>query len=137
MPNYFLSLLRQKILCDWRREKVKTMTLYIAYDDTEFTDESECRAYEEEAENFLEELDYAYNFYDKDGNIILPICDDTIEDYLEWFDATTDKCEYIRVYKNVSRELHNFLRRNISACVPEEKGFYKYDWNKNEWVSAN
>ena len=116
---------------------MKTMTLYIAYDDTEFTDESECRAYEEEAENFLEELDYTYNFYDKDGNIILPICDDTIEDYLEWFDATTDKCEYIRIYKNVSRELHNFLRRNISACIPEEKGFYKYNWNKNEWVSAN
>lgn len=115
---------------------MKTMTLYIAYDDTEFTDENECRTYEEKAEDFLEELDYTYTFYDKDNNIMFPTCD-TIENYLTWFETTTDKCEYIRIYKNVSRELHKFLYQSIGSCIPEEKGFYKYDWNKNEWVRAD
>ena len=115
---------------------MKTLTLYIAYDDTEFTDEAECRAYEAKAFNLIKELVDAYTFYDRNKNIILPIFNE-VEEYLEWFDKTTDDCEYIKVEKDISRELHKFLWRHISLCVPEEKGFYKYDWNKCEWVSVD
>ena len=115
---------------------MKTLTLYIAYDNTEFTDEAECRAYEQEAFDLINEALDAYTFYDHNKNIIFPKFND-IEEYLEWFDMTTDDCEYIKVEKDISRELHKFLWRNVGACVPEEKGFYKYDWNKNEWVSAS
>ena len=115
---------------------MKTMTLYIAYDDTEFTDENECRAYEEKAYNCINELVDTYTFYDKNKHIIFPVRD-SIEEYLQWFDFATDDCEYIRVYKNLSRETHKFLWENIGCSIPEEKGFYKYDWNKNEWVSAD
>ena len=115
---------------------MKTLTLYIAYDDTEFTDEAECRAYEVKALNLINEAIDAYTFYDRDKNIIIPKFDN-IEEYLEWFDRTTDDCEYVRVEQDVSRELHKFLWRNIGACVPEGKGFYKYDWDKCKWVSAD
>ena len=115
---------------------MKTMTLYIAYDDTEFTDEAECRAYEEKAYNYVNELVDAYTFYDKNKHIIFPVCD-SVEEYLQWLDFTTDDCEYIIVHRDLSREAHKFLYQSIGSCIPEEKGFYKYDWNKNEWVSAN
>ena len=115
---------------------MKTMTLYIAYDDTEFTDENECRAYEEKARKHVNELMDTYTFYDKNKYVIFPVCD-SIEEYLQWFDSTTDDCEYITVHKDLLQETHVFLWQNIGACVPEEKGFYKYDWNKNKWVSAN
>lgn len=115
---------------------MKIMTLYIAYDDTEFTDENECRIHELKAYEYINELMNTYTFYDKAKNIIFPAYD-SIEEFFQWFDSTIDKCEYIAVHKDLSREAHNFLWRNIGACVPEEKGFYKYDWNKNEWVSAD
>ena len=115
---------------------MRTMTLYIAYDDTEFTNEAECRAYEEKAYNCVCELIDAYTFFDKRKNIIfLPGCNDIVE-YLYWFGNVTDDCEYIKVDKNLSQETRVFLWRNIGR-IPEEKGFYKYNWNKNEWVSAN
>ena len=112
------------------------MTLYIAYDDTEFTDESECRAYEEEARGHVNELMDTYTFYDKNNCVIIPDCDE-VGEYLQWFYSTIDDCEYIAVHKDLSREAHKFLYQGINIYVPEEKGFYKYDWNKNEWVSAN
>ena len=116
---------------------MKTMTLYIAYDDTEFTDENECRAYEEKAYNCVYELIDAYTFFDKEKNIIFtPGCND-IEEYLYWFEKVTDNCEYVKVDKNLSHEAHVFLWQNIGACVPEEEGFYKYDWDEYKWVSAN
>ena len=115
---------------------MKILTLYVAYDDTEFDSEAECRLYEQEASDLIDEALNVYTFYDRDKNIIIPKCD-SIEEYLEWFDMTTDDCEYIKVAADISRELHKFLYRNIGACVPEEKGFYKYNWDKDEWVSID
>ena len=112
------------------------MTLYIAYDDAEFTDESECRAYEEKARGHVNELMDTYTFYDKNKCVIIPDCND-VGEYLQWFDSTTDDCEYITVHKDLSQEAHKFLYQSIGSCIPEEKGFYKYDWNKNEWVSTD
>ena len=115
---------------------MKIMTLYIAYDDTEFTDENECRAYEEKARKHVNELIDTYTFYDKNKYVIFPVCD-SIEEYLQWFDSTTDYCEYIIVHKDLPQEAHKLLYQNIGSCVPEEKGFYKYDWRVNKWVNLD
>lgn len=115
---------------------MKTKTLYIAYDGTEFINKNECRAYEERARKHINELVNIYTFCDKNKNVIFPFYD-SIEEYLQWFDSTTDTCEYIIVHKDLSREAHQFLYENIGGCIPEKEGFYKYDWNKNEWVSAD
>ena len=115
---------------------MKTMTLYIAYDDTAFTNEAECHAYEEKAFNLINEAVDTYSFYDRDKNIIF-INYNNIEEYWGLFDMAIDDCEYVKVARDVSRELHEFLFLNVGTCVPEKEGFYKYDWHKCEWVSAN
>jgi len=117
---------------------MKTLTFYIAYDDTEFTDETKCRAYEAEAEKYVCEAIDTYSFYDKDMNMLPPLVNNKdIEQFLTAFEALMNICEYVRVNDDVSRELHQFLWHNIGACILDEKGFYKYDWDRNEWVSVD
>ena len=117
---------------------MKIITTYIAYDDKEFDNLSDCEVYENEAKKMVCEANNAYAFFDKDMNRLWPSTIMDIEEYLRWFDSVTDTCDYVRVRAIPSRELHKFIYRNVGACLPEHKvGWFKYDYNKNEWVSAN
>lgn len=117
---------------------MKVITTYVAYDDKEFDNPSDCKAYEEQAQEMVYEANNAFLFFDKDMNRLWPFNGVSIEEWLKWFDAVIDTCDYVRVRAIPSRELHKFIYRNIGACLPEHKiGWFKYDYNTNEWVSAD
>ena len=117
---------------------MKVITTYVAYDDKEFDNPSDCKAYEEQAQKMVNEANKAFIFFDKDMNRLWPPYGISIEEWLKWFDTVTDICDYVKVCAIPSRELHKFIYRNIGACLPEHKtGWFKYDYNTNEWVSVD
>ena len=118
---------------------MKVITTYVAYDDKEFDNPSDCKAYEDIAREWIDEANDTYRFFDKDMNRFWPPIDnEDIETWLKWFDAIVDTCDYVSINAIPSCELHKFIYRNIGACLPEhEIGWFKYDYNTNEWVSAD
>ena len=116
---------------------MKIITTYVAYDDKEFDTREACKSYECLAWQIIDKANDAYAFYDAHYDRIWPVYK-TIEDWINWFDTVTDTCDYVRVRAIPSRELHKFIYRIIGDCLPEHKiGWFKYDYNTNEWVSAD
>lgn len=116
---------------------MKIVTLYVAYDDTEFDDEEDCRRYESDAYDLMHEAMDTYSFFDKNMNLLMVNSGD-IEEFLYSFDMLTDSCEYVKVKQIPSYELHKFIYRNIGCILPENNtGLYRYDWHLNEWVSID
>lgn len=113
---------------------MKEIITYIAYDDMEFSQKEDCIAYEQEAMKMIDEAEKVYSFFDKDMNIFLAPLDCTIEEYLNWFEETIDKCEYIHIYQEPSTALCEFLNYNIGYTLPiNGTGFFRYDWQYSEW----
>ena len=116
---------------------MKIITTYVAYDGKEFDTREACESYECLAWQIIDKANDTYAFYDAHYDRIWPVYK-TIEDWINWFNAVTDTCDYVRVRAIPSRELHKFIYRNIGDCLPEHKiGWFKYDYNTNEWVSAD
>ena len=122
---------------------MRTITRYIAYDDTEFTDRYECMEYEEEAINNLAEINRCYVFYDKNMNPIpAPSIDDEVDDWLDWICCSCDQCTYILRKEQLSREAETQLHKDVGYCIlnvdfNDELGMFKWDPNKIEWIKVD
>ena len=114
-----------------------TKTVYISFDDEEFESEQACRNYENKAMKCVEEMLEVYSLFDKNMNKYEFNTDD-IGKFLVAFEKASDTCEYVKVKQIPSRTLHEFIWKQIGIIIPQEEiGFYRYDWQSNEWVSIN
>ena len=115
---------------------MKVITTYIAYDDKEFDTREACETYECLAWQIINKANDAYAFYDAHFNRIWPVYN-TIEDWINWFDAVTDHCEYMQIRVIPTSEVYKFIYQNIGFIGPKNmKGWFEYNYNINEWVKV-
>lgn len=119
---------------------MREVTVYYAYDDTEFYTKEECLAYESKALVWLREIANAYTFWGVDKKLIPPKWGSgDIVFWLDWFDYVTENAEYIRRYKNLSQQAEEFLDYTDGFFIQNrdfnnELGFFKY--GKDKWVKV-
>lgn len=117
---------------------MREVTIYYAYDDTEFTDRDECIAYENRALNFLKAIDKCYSFFDKDMNRFFAPDNDNLEDWWNWVSISADRCEYIHRWMVLPDEVNNFVHYEFGYCIEnndfeEGLGLFRYDMVWGEW----
>lgn len=118
---------------------MRTVTTYIAFDDTEFENEEACIEYEDRAKGVLTFFTMAYKFYDKDKHIILIDFTD-IDSILDDISVAYDTCGFIYYNpKYFTNDIKKFNRIHLGYNLPEsdEEGMYKYNWNEDAWEKAD
>lgn len=114
---------------------MREITVYIAWDDKEFTNKSECEAYEEHTREMIHQLEQSLTMYDKDNNKIEWNQETDLEAWNNWFEDTFGHCENIELHQALSEEVETYLRYNFGYEINQFKpGKYHYDWNVYEWV---
>jgi len=118
---------------------MKTVTTYIAFDDTEFDTKEPCLEYEEKARNTLTFFTMAYKFYDKEMNIIFidPMDIDFMADNIC---AAYNECSFVYYTpKYLTNDVKALNREYLGLELPEsdEEGMYKYNWNEDAWEKAD
>lgn len=111
---------------------VKTRTTYIAYDDTEFDTEEECREYEQFAIDMMCELCRCYEFKKNDETCkcFVPL---SIEDTMSLFEQTVQDCDTVVVHRVPEESALSFQWRQWGFDLPEEEGTYYYDTRYGRW----
>ena len=113
---------------------MKTRTIYVAFDDEEFDTEEDCREYEATKNDCLKEIINAYSFFDKNMEPFT-IQQKEFEDSLFALNEALGFSEYIHVKQVPSKEAIDFLREYTDYIMPpKEIGWYKWDYNSNDWV---
>ena len=122
---------------------MREITVYVAWDDTEFDTEDECLWYESKAVDAMKEVNDCYEFFNKDGERFdaPPEWDDNIENWLGWLSDAGEHCDRIKVNHILPDDAVCFIDREWGYCIaPEdfndETGLFKYDDFKNEWVKV-
>ena len=122
---------------------MREVTVYYAWDDSEFYDRDECLRYEQQAVEAMMSVNDCYDFFDKDGSrYVAPDyrCED-VEEWLDWLSDAAEHCSYIKVRHILPENAVRFIDREWGYCIaPEdfngETGLFKYDDFKNEWVKV-
>lgn len=121
---------------------MREVTVFYAYDDTEFFVRDECLAYEERAIESMEEINDKYSFFDENMNLfIAPLGSADVEKWIDWLNESADKCQIIHRTGDLSVNADKLCRRVCSYCInnsdfpygEENIGWFKYedcDWVK-------
>lgn len=112
---------------------MREVSVFYAFDDTEFFDRNECECYEERATLMIFEACEAYQFFDENGEQIEIDLITDLETTLFSFNMAWGKCSYIRVTKDVSSDTKNFIYTYFGFSFPDEMGLYRYWYNGDEW----
>ena len=117
---------------------MKVEVVYVAYDGKRFDSPAECKMYENHAMSLMNEFNDHVLLLDMTNRPILcPICVD-IEGMLTWFHYAYGNCSYVYINTKLSDDLIDFINYHCGFSFPENKvGLYKYDYDEDEWVSAD
>lgn len=116
---------------------MKVVSVYYAYDDTEFYDESECLEYEQKAIDLMVKAKEVFIFYDENMNVMSWYVNDNVDDLLNEFENIYDHCTYIKV-NEYNKDVYNFIYNQNGIILPDgDKGLYKYNWNEDKWMKTN
>ena len=119
---------------------MREVSVFYAYDDTEFFDREECLEYEKNALDHLKEINEKYSFFDKNMNLYCaPLGSSDIDDWVDWLVAAGDKCEFIHREANLTVPAENIINNGWGCCILNEDfnyktGWFQYDFHRNEWV---
>ena len=118
---------------------MRKVEYWVAWDDSEFDTEEECREYEWSILNILRSIDRCYTFFNKDKLPIFPPNSDDLETWVDWLCMAVDTCTYIRIWTPLSRDAVCLINREWGYCInpedfPAATGFFKYDTWRNAWV---
>lgn len=123
---------------------MRKVTMYVAWDDSEFDTEDECLLYESEAMDAMREVNDCYDFFNKNGEHFdaPPEWDDNIENWLDWLSDAAEHCDHIKVNYILPEYAVRFIDREWGYCIaPEdfhnETGLFKYDDFKDEWIKVD
>lgn len=108
---------------------MKEVTTYIAFDDTEFDDEEECRQYEV-ALVHLKGMDKIHGFNSKGKPIVFNEKEETIVDF---WDRLGNTAFYFHMDECPSDELREYFRYMTGADLPNYEGWSRYDTDTNKW----
>jgi len=122
---------------------MREVTVYYAYDGSEFDDRDECLQYERQAVEAIMSVNDCYDFLTKDGvRYFAPDyrCED-VEEWMDWLSDAAEHCEYVKVHHILPENTLRLIDREWDYCIaPEdfngETGLFKYDHFKNEWVKV-
>ena len=122
---------------------MREVSVYYAWDDSEFYDRDECLRYEKQAVEAMMSVNDCYDFFDKNGGrYVAPDyrCED-VEEWMDWLSDAAEHCSYIKVRHTLPENAVWFIDREWGYCIaPEdfngETGSFKYDDFKNEWVKV-
>jgi len=121
---------------------MREVTVFYSFDDREFFDREECKAYESKAVWHLRTVEACYAFYNKDGDrLFAPLTSDDVEDWMDWLCIAGDSAERIVISQQLPQDTAYFVREQVGYCIlPEDfgnqTGNFQYDWNQNEWVKV-
>ena len=117
---------------------MKVEVIYIAYDGERFDSLEECKEYENRAISLMDEF--------KNHILLLDMmkrpmyCPDSlnIEGTMAWFDLAYKQCTYININAELSDDFISFINNDLGLIFPPNKvGLYKYDYDSDEWFSAD
>ena len=89
---------------------MREVTLFYAYDDTEFDTREACEAYEKEVYDTLVSISQKYTFFDADMNVLFPPADVSIDTFIQWLNESTNECAYLHRAENLTDEEDKFSR---------------------------
>lgn len=115
---------------------MREVTVYYAYDDSEFDNREECEAYEGKAFDLLTEVFNSYKFFINNQEILIFLND--VEAGLYTLSKAFDKCDRISVIKPISDAALRFVDSQLGYVLPPNAlGLYKYDTDEFEWVKVD
>ena len=111
------------------------ITVYYAYDETEFYNEEECQEYEAKAFEYLYEIKDNWTLFDKDFNKLEVYIDKDINITLEEFSRIWDiPMQYVKINKPLSNNAYAFILNYYGySCPPNEVGLYRYNFSEVHW----
>lgn len=112
---------------------MREITIYQAYDGTEFTDEQECEDYEEYAFDMLCEITSKVKFIYTNSNHTYQISYGDLINRLGMFESQINKCQEIFVLRDISNTAMMWLYNIGGTGFPDQEGHYKYNYNTNQW----
>lgn len=117
---------------------MKVEVVYVAYDGNRFDSPAECKEYEGRAISLMDELKNHVLLLSVTKRPILCPAGATIEDTMAWFHMAYGNCLYVNINTELSNDLINFIDEDLGLIFPPNKvGLYRYDYDEDEWVSAD
>ena len=118
------------------------VTLFYAYDDTEFDTREACEAYEKEVYDKLVSISQKYTFFDADMNVLFPPVDVNIDMFIQWLEDSANQCNYIHRAENLTDEEDKFIRRECGYCICNHDfnntiGWFTWDGMACDWVQVD
>ena len=113
---------------------MRTKTIYVAYDDTEFDAECECRKYENEMWDRIHELFQNWELLSKDKNVLCypSLSLETVIDYINR--TLWNYVWYVNVKQSLKKETMDYLDEDWGLVFPpNEKGLYGYNTTIDDW----
>lgn len=121
---------------------MREVSVFYAFDNTQFFDRDACFRYEEKAIISLFTINDYYAFFDKNMRRYMPPQNKDIEDWIEWFSNAAEHCDYIRVYHTLPDSTVDFINKQFGYYIcpkdfHNETGLFKYEDWENEWVKVD
>lgn len=106
---------------------MKEVITYIAFDDTEFDDEEECRQYEVA---HMKGMDKIHGFNSKGKPIVFNEKEETMGDF---WDRLGNTAFYYYVDECPNDELREYFRYMTGTELPKYEGWSRYDIDTDKW----
>lgn len=117
---------------------MKVEVVYVAYDGNKFDSPAECKEYESRAISLMNEFNRHVLLLTASKRPIICPTGIGIEDALTWFHMAYGQCVYMNINAKLSNDLISFMNNDLGLIFPPNKvGLYRYDYDTDEWVSAD
>ena len=111
---------------------MKIVSVYYAFDDTDFYTEEECLEYEAEWKNAFHEMRECYDFFDRDMNMLI-CASDEFDDLIDWIEKGYESA-YVSVKAVPSEKTLRKMDYYFGFEFPTEVGLNKYDNYYDKWM---
>ena len=120
---------------------MREVTMYVAWDDSEFETADECLRYEQQAIEAMSAVNDCYEFFNVNNERFFAPRSEDIWDWLNWLSDAAEHCRFIRIRHTLPTLSVRFIDREWGYCIcpedfPAETGLFMYDDFKNDWVKV-
>lgn len=112
---------------------MRKVVTYIAWDDTEFETEEECKNYEQYALDMMVELCHCYEFYNNNNEQMETFVPNFIEDMMILFEKAASVCDVVKVNRIPQSSADAFQNNQFGFYFPDATGTFKWNNRACEW----